>query len=461
MISHGLWQRQYGGSRDVLGRRVTIFNQVFTIVGVMPADVEYPRGVEVWMTVAAMQTTTSNPVIRDALQNELQMVARLRPDTTVAQAAEELRAIAPALQAQSAAGDAQDLVPAVAPLKESLVGDMRPVLAMLFGAVGLVLFVASANAAGLMLARGEARRGDFALRAALGGSRGRLMRQALFESTILALASGAVGLLVSRWSLRAWLRVVPDGLPRTDGIEIGGAALMFTLALAALVAIAAGLVPAMSSARANLMAHLRDGRAPSAAARRSSRMLVVAQVAVAVIVVASAALLSRSLLKLQAVGDSLATDRLVLVSLSPQPESAAGARPLPFMTELVERLEAAPGVTAATPVNATPFSGLGWDAPTYTAEGQTRGAGQREPGAERRGDLSELLPDARGRARSRAPVHRGRPRRHAARRHRERRRCRQDMAGRRPSRQAPQDGRFQLGGPLANRRGHRHTDAIP
>ena len=389
VISHGLWQRQYGGSRDVLGRRVTILNQVFTIVGVMPADVEYPRGVEVWTTVAAMQTTTSNPIIRDALQNELQMVARLRPDTTVAQAAEELRAIAPALEAQSAAGDAQGLLPAVAPLKESLVGDMRPVLAMLFGAVGLVLLVASANAAGLMLARGEARRGEFALRAALGGGRARLMRQTLFESTILALASGAVGLLVSRWSLRAWLRIVPDGLPRTDGIEIGGAALMFTLALAALVAMATGLVPAVSAGRANLMAHLRDGRAQSPAARRGSRTLVVAQVAVAVVVVAAAALLSRSLLKLQAVGDSLAADRLVLVSLSPQPESAAGASPLQFMTELVERLEAAPGVTAATPVNATPFSGLGWDAPTYTAEGQTAARANANPSL----NVEEIYPN--------------------------------------------------------------------
>ena len=372
VITHALWQR-LGGSHDVLGRRVRIAGQAFTIVGVMPPDVEHPRGVEAWATVAALQATTSNETFREALRNELEFVARLRAGVTLAQAAAELRAMAPALAAERADGTAAELlVPVLMPFKESVVGDVRGALVVLFGAVALVLFIAAANAASLMLARGDTRRTEFAVRAALGGSRARLMRQTLIESGILALASGAAGLLFSGIALRAWLRLVPGGLPRTDGISIGWLSVAFTVGLALLVAAATGLAPALLSVRAELASRLRDGRGMTPTARRGTRLLVVAQVAVAVMVLAAAALLSRSLLKLQAAGDQLASDRLLLAQLAlPQskyPEPTQQAR---FMTLLIERLQATPGVAAATPINATPFTGLGWDAPTYTAEGQT------------------------------------------------------------------------------------------
>ena len=372
VLTHGLWQRRYGGSRDVLGRRETIGGQPFTIVGVMPPDVEYPRGVDAWAAVAAMQTMTSNPVFKDALRNELDLLARVRSGSTVAQGAAELRVIARALEAQRAQGDPLGLVPTLMPFKEALVGDLRPALMLLFAAVGVVLFIASANAASLMVARGEARRAEFAVRAALGGGRARLVRQALFESAILVVVSGMAGLLAAQLALRSMLRFVPGELPRTDGVAIGGVALLFTVGLAAVVAAAAGLVPALASLRVNLASDLRDGRAPSPSRRRGTRALVVSQVAVAVVVVAGATLLARSLLKLQAAGDRLDTEQLVLVSLDlPESKYADRARRARFMADLVGRLESAPGVTAATPVNGTPFSGLGWEAPTYTVDSQT------------------------------------------------------------------------------------------
>ena len=380
VITHKLWQR-LGARREVLGRRVRIAGHPFTIVGVMPPDVEHPRGVEVWATVAALQTTTSNDTFREAMRDELEFVARLRAGATVAQASSELRTMAPALAALRADGTAPELlVPVLLPFKESLVGDVRGALAVLFGAVGLVLFIAAANAASLMLARADTRRAEFAVRAAIGGSRARLMRQTLIESALLALGSGAVGLLVSSVALRAWLRLVPGGLPRTDGIAIGWISIVFTIGLALLVAAATGLVPALRTVRDDLVSPLRDGRGMTPAARRGTRSLVVAQVAVAVVVLAAAALLSRSLLKLQATGEQLAADRLLLAQLAlPQakyPEPSQQAR---FMTRLVERLQATPGVVAATPVNATPFSGLGWDAPTYTADGQTPESARTNP----------------------------------------------------------------------------------
>ena len=390
VIAHALWQRLGGGS-EVMGRRVRIAGQPFTIVGVMPPDVEHPRGVEAWVTVAALQTIALNETFREALREELEFVGRLRAGITIAQASAELRAMAPALAAQRADGTAPELLmPVLMPFKESLVGDVRGALAVLFGAVGLVLFIAAANAASLMLARGDTRRAEFAVRAALGGSRARLMRQTLIESALLALASGAAGLLVSVVALRAWLRLVPGGLPRIDGITIGWNSIAFTVALALLVAAATGLAPALLAVRADLASRLRDGRGMTPAARRGTRLLVVAQVAVAVVVLAAAALLSRSLLKLQAAGEQLASDRLLLAELAlPQakyPEPAQQAR---FMTRLVERLQATPGVAAATPVNATPFSGLGWDAPTYTAVGQTPENARTNPML----NLEEIYPD--------------------------------------------------------------------
>ena len=372
VITHALWQR-LGGSREVPGRRLTIGEQAFTIVGVMPPDVEYPRGVEAWLTVAALQAMAPNETFREALREELEFVARLRPGTTIAQASAELRAMAPALAARRTDGTPPELLlPVLMPFKESLVGDLRLALAALFGAVGLVLFIAAANAASLMLARGDARRAEFAVRAALGGSRARLIRQTLIESAILALASGAAGLLFSAVSLRAWLRLVPGGLPRTDGVGVGWIAIAFTLALALLVAVGAGLAPALFAVRADPVSRLRDGRGTTPAARRGTRLLVVTQIAVAVIVLAAAALLSRSLLQLHSAGQRLASDRLMLVSLAlPQQKYAERAQQARFMEQLVERLQGAPGVAGATPVNATPFTGLGWDVPAYTAEGQS------------------------------------------------------------------------------------------
>jgi predicted permease len=389
VVTHRLWQR-LGGGRGVLGRRVRIAEQSFTVVGVMPPDVEHPRGVEAWATVAAMQALTSNETFQEAMRNELEFVARLRPGTTMAQALTELRAMAPALAAARADGTAPELlVPVLTPFKESLVGDVRSALAVLFGAVGLVLFIAAANAASLMLARGDTRRAEFAVRAALGGSRARLMRQTLIESALLALAAGAAGLMFGGVALRAWLRLVPGGLPRTDGIAIGWASIAFTVVLALLVAAAAGLAPAVLAVRADLVSRLRDGRGMTPAARRGTRLLIVVQVAVAVVVLAAAALLSRSLLKLQATGQ-LASDRLMLVQLAlPQSKYQEPAQQARFMTRLVERLQTRRGVAAATPVNATPFSGLGWDAPTYTADGQTWENARGNPML----NIEEIYPD--------------------------------------------------------------------
>lgn len=374
VITHGLWQRRYGGSRDVVGRRVIVSERPFAIVGVMPPDVECPRGVEAWMTLAASSMLT-NPAFRAGVQRDVDLIARLRPGATIEQARSELLGLTSRLEAGAPPDAPRGLTPVVRSYEDVVVGDARPALLVLFGAVGLVLLIASANVANLLLLRGEARRPELAVRAALGAGPGRLARQLLAESLLLALAAGVVGLAVTWWTLRALVALVPDGLPRVDSVRIDAGVLLFTVTVAFLTAALAGLAPALSLARADLVAHLRSGGrgVAGSAVRQGRRGLVVAQVALAVTVVATAGLLTRSLLRLQAVDMGLAADRLVFGRLAlPQAKYADGARHLQFLKDVVAQLEAAPGIAGATPVNTLPFAGTGgWDAPEFTAEGQS------------------------------------------------------------------------------------------
>jgi putative ABC transport system permease protein len=373
VITHGLWQRRYGGAADVIGRRLTISDQRFVIVGVMPPDVEYPRGVDAWMTVEARATLTSNPTFQQATRDELEVIARLQPGVTVPQAASALGALAPQLAQTAPAGaGGTTTVSVVRPITEDIVGDVRGAMLILFGAVALVLLVASANVANLLLVRGEIRRPDMALRTALGASRLRLARQIVSESLLLSILAGGLGFAVTWVSLSALVAVAPGGLPRVDAIRIDGAVVLFVMVLSLVTTILAALVPAFAAGRIDLVSHVQSGgRAVTRGTKRGRAALVAAQVALAVTVVAAAGLVTRSLLRLQSTGTELGADRLVLVSLSlPQDRYTERERRLQFLEELVTRLEATPTIAGATPINTVPFSGVGWDVPIITAEGQ-------------------------------------------------------------------------------------------
>jgi predicted permease len=374
VITHGLWQRRYAGSSDVIGRRLVVGERPFTIVGVMPAEVECPHGVEAWMTLAASASQVENPAFREGVLRDVALVARLRPGATLAQARSELLALAWRLEADAPRDAPRGLTPVVHSYEHVVVGDARPALLVLFAAVGLVLLIASANVANLLLLRGEARRPELALRAALGAGPGRLARLLFAESLLLALAAGAVGLAVTSATLRVLPALVPGGLPRVDAVRIDAGVLLFTVAVALVSAALAGLVPALSLARPELAAYLQvSGRGSArSGAGRGRRPLVVTQVALAVGVTAAAGLLTRSLLRLQAAEMGLAADRLVFVDLAlPDAKYEDRGRHLRVLEELVARLEAAPGIEGATPVNSPPYAGThGWDAPEFTAFGQ-------------------------------------------------------------------------------------------
>jgi putative ABC transport system permease protein len=372
VISHGLWQRRYGGSRDVIGRRVTLSERPFSIVGVMPPDVDYPNGVEAWRTTSSVP---SPGTFGEAARREVDLIARLRPGVTLAQATGELTALTRRFEADAPPNAQRGLIPIVRSFEEVVVGDVRSAIVALFGAVGLVLLIASANAANLLLMRSEARRPEFAVCAALGAGRGRIVRQLFAESLVLALAAGAVGLAVTWWSLQALMTLVPDRLPRVDSVRIDVTVVLFTIAIALVTAGLAGLAPALSLVRADLASQLRSGGrgVTGSAARHGRRLLVVAQVALAVTIVAAAGLLMRSLLRLQSVDIGLDADHLVFVDLAlPQAKYGDSVRHARFLDEVTSQLQAVPAIAAATPVNVPPFSGIqGWDVPTFTAEGQS------------------------------------------------------------------------------------------
>ena len=372
VISHGLWQRRYGGSRDVIGRRVSVDDRPFTIVGVMPTDLGYPRGVEVWRPTGSASSRES---IGGAARREVDLIARLRPGVTIQQAASELTALTQRREVDAPSDVPPGLTPVVRSFEDVVVGDVRTAMLVLFGAVGFVLLIASANVANLLLMRGEARREELAIRAALGANRGRLVGQVFGESLVLAIAAGALGLAAAWWSLQALMTLIPDGLPRVESVRIDVTVLAFTVGVAFVTALLSGLAPALSSARVDLVSHLRSGgrTVTGPATRRGRRALVVAQVALAITVVAAAGLLTRSLLHLQSVDMGLAVDRLVFVELSvPEAKYADRTRHAQFLDAVVAQLEAAPAIDAATPVNVPPFSGTGgWKVPRFAAEGQT------------------------------------------------------------------------------------------
>ena len=370
VISNGLWRRQYGGARDVVGRRVTLGESPFTIVGVMPPDLDYPTGVEIWRTTSSVPTTGP---FGDAARREVNLIARLRPGVSVEQATSEITSLSQRLDAATPARAMRGLVPVVRPFADVVVGDIRATMLALFAAVGLVLLIACANVANLLLLRGEARRGEMALRSALGARRARIFQQVLAEGLVLSLLAGTAGFAVAWSSLQTLVTLVPDGLPRVESIRIDQSVALFAPAVVFVAALLASVAPALLPLRHELVSPLRTG-APSIAggsSARGRRLLVVAQVALAVTVLAAAGVLVRSVLRLQAVELGLPADRLVLLDLH-LPSARYAERPQhgQFLDEAIAQLEAVPAIAAATPVNVSPFTGQGWDVPQFTAEGQ-------------------------------------------------------------------------------------------
>jgi putative ABC transport system permease protein len=381
VISYGTWQARYGGTPQIIGRRLFIASRPFTIVGVMPPGLDFPRGTEAWTTVEARAATAPNDTFKTAVASELDAIVRLRTGTTPALAQDELRTLLPrvALEPLDVKGT---LTPELRRFDRHVLGDTRTTILALFGAVVLVLLLASANVATLLLLRGEARVPELAMRAALGASRRRLAGQMLLESLAIASAAALASMPAATMLLGGLLLLAPSGLPRVETVAIDGRALAFCVATAVVASALAALAPMLAIARGRLVSSIGAlGRAtPAGATRLGRRALVAGQLALGVMVVATTVLLAQSLLRLERVDAGFDLDRLVVATLAvPQETSSDRTRHLNLLSTLVARLQAADAITSATPINAQPFSGVGWSVPAFLAEGQDASRARSNP----------------------------------------------------------------------------------
>ncbi len=344
VLSYSAWQSRFGGDPQVIGQSLTLDAQPYTVIGVTPPGLRVLEEVDVFLPLVF------NPMInRGRHLRMFSVIARLKAGATLPQAQAELNGVMVNLARQYPDTNAGFRVEA-APLHEHVTGKIRTTLWLLLGAVGCVALIACANVAGLSLARATSRYGELAVRAALGASRWRIVRQLLVESLLLACLGGAAGLLLASWGLDALLALSPDNIPRLDEVRLDRTVLAFAGLLSLVTGIAFGLVPAWRMARADLHAALKEsgrGAATGAGWQRMRNGLVIGEIALAVVLLAGAGLLVRSLMRLHDVQPGFATENLVTfgVTLSGATYSDAQRRG-EFYLRLEERLQALPGVRA-------------------------------------------------------------------------------------------------------------------
>lgn len=356
LLAYGFWQTHFGGDRDVIGRTVVLDDQAWTIAGVV-VPFQWTRSADVFVPIAFGQDKWGLR-LREQHSNT-GVIARLKPQVSVAQARAEMKVIAARL-AKQYPGSNGDNSATVTPLREYIGGNMRGAALFMFGAVGLVLLVACANVAGLLLARAAVRKREIAIRAALGASRGQLIRQLLIESVLLALGGAAVGVAAARAGVAVLLRIFPAA-ENLGGIGLDERVLAFAVLAAALTAILFGLAPALQLTRADVTEAIKaGGRASRGSGVRlqSRKVLVVSQVAVAVVLSVGAGLLTRSLFEVLKTDPGFRPEGVVTARMVPADRKDSDlSRNSRLLAEVSERLAGTPGVEAAGAVTVLPFSG--------------------------------------------------------------------------------------------------------
>jgi putative ABC transport system permease protein len=356
LISHGMWQRRFGGAADAVGTSIVLNGEAFTIVGVLPPDfVSLVREVDVVVPYSpATDVRRANRA-----QAFLRVIARLKPGATLAQATDDLGAVGRRLRDAYPESHRSDTAVRVVPLHVEVSGRSAAMLWMLFGAVVLVLLVACANIANLFLVRGTAYRRELAVRSALGASRGRIVAQLLAEAATLGVMGGALGLLVARVLIRALIATGPADLPRVVEIGIDLRVAIFTLLVSIGTSLLVGLAPALQAARRDLRDALQLGeRGSSAGGNRLRTLLVFAEVALSTVLLMTAALLARSFQHVQAVDPGFRPSQVLTIRLS-LPRARYGGRAAieNFYRQVHPRIASMPGVHAVAAANVVPMNG--------------------------------------------------------------------------------------------------------
>jgi putative ABC transport system permease protein len=370
VISHGMWQRRFGADPNITGRQITLDGRSKTVIGVLPEGFRFQFANEPPEFWSVMDPSGEINTQRGA--SYLQVFGRLKQGVQIQQAETELKAIASRLEQQYLSDNAGRTVKLVS-AQEDLVGDLRPTLLVLLGAVAFVLLIACANVANLLLARAAGRGREMAVRTALGASRFRIIRQLLTESVLLAMLGGGLGLLLSVWGIDLLGAVVPADIPRFAETRLDMTVLAFTFGATLLTGLIFGLAPALSATRVDLNEALKDGGRSASEGRARHRLrglLIVSEVALSIVLLVGAGLLVKSFMHLRSVNPGFDSQRVLTASLSlPSVKYQKDEQQTRFVEQVTTRAAQVPGVEAVGAIMPLPFSGNNISI-SYAVDGQ-------------------------------------------------------------------------------------------
>lgn len=380
VLSYALWQKRFGGDLAIVGKTITLDSKTSEVIGVMPRDFSFPQTAELWVPI----NFDAGPQMKQRKAHFMRPIGRLKPGVSLAQAQADTDAIARHLEeAYPATNIGWSL--RLVPLREQLVGNIKPTLLILFGAVGFVLLIACANVANLLLVRAAARQKEIALRTALGAGRFRIVRQMITESVLLSLVGGALGTLLALWGVELLVKLSAGSIPPTAQVKIDLTVLAFTLGISLLTGVLFGLAPALRTLKLNLSESLKEGgrgAGEGAARNRTRSVLVVIESAVAVVLLIGAGLLIRSFVQLQNTNPGFDAHNVLTMRVDlprekyPNQEKAGN-----FFAQLEDRVEGLPGVETVGLVTELPLSGQPNDVP-FSIEGRPPASPEQRLGAD-------------------------------------------------------------------------------
>jgi putative ABC transport system permease protein len=397
ILGYGIWRRRFGADRNIIGRSITLDGQSLTVVGVLPSDLPLLSEAQVWEPTPLLAIG-----MKIRLAHFLWGIARLKPGVTLAQSQADLDSISARLSTHYPDSNKSWSL-RQRPLHEVLIGPVRLALMLIWAAVALLLLIAAANVANLLLSRSLARMKEFAVRSALGASRGRLFRQLLTESLVLAFAGAALGILAAGSGVQLLRAVGPADLPRLADVQLDSSVLIFTSAVALLTGLLSGLFPALQISRSGFQEGLKESAhaTSSAKRRRLSGMLVVGEIAVSLALLAGAGLLLKSFWRLIHVNPGFQTTHVITARANLGGPAYRLAPPrIAFWRQVEERLSALPGFEAVGATSELPLSGEGGDRPFYL-DGKTYGPSEFEDA-----QMREITPGYL--SAMRIPLHEGR-----------------------------------------------------
>jgi putative ABC transport system permease protein len=368
VLSHSLWQRRFGGDTGIIGQSLTLNNHPYTVVGVMPAHFRFPgREQEFWVPMAFEPDEAAGRG-----DHYLSVVARLKPGVTRQQAQVEMDTIAARLQQQYPRTNTDQGV-ALIPLHEEFAGAIRKPLLILMGVVGFVLLIACANLTNLLLARATRRSSELTIRAALGASRMRLIRQLLTESVLLALSGGAVGALLAIWGVDLLETLIPENLAQARGVVVDGRVLGFSAAVSLLTGVVFGLAPALQISKLNLTEALKEGGRSGAGSGSQGRLrgaLVIGEIALSLVLLTGAGLMIKSFYRLTGVDPGFQADKSLTMRMHLSGEKYGDSvKRRTFYDHMLQQVQSIPGVQSAGVITQLPLTtqGLSFN---FSPEGQ-------------------------------------------------------------------------------------------